>query len=81
MAAVRPQKGFPFDCVPIISTRWQCQRGLSDVWAVKDRKGERTVSKGKEVLGIRIIGPATSTHSTSKVGNVGGGTSASNFTA
>ena len=53
---------------------------LSDLWATKKRR-ERTVSKGEEVFGVRIIGPATSTQSPSVEGNVGGGTSASNFTA
>ena len=39
------------------------------------------MSKRKKVLGHCIVGPATSTQSPSEIGNVGGGTSASNFAA
>ncbi len=40
---------------------------------------DRTMSKRKEVLLHCIVGPAARAQSTSKVGNIGGGTRASNF--
>ena len=57
-------------------------RLIMDRWGKREEgRGGPTVSKRKKVFGRRIVGPATSTHPSSEVGNVGGGASTSNFAA
>ena len=62
MVAIRPQKGLPLDCSPIIPAKKKSQYfGEESRITVYVVIGPHTVSESKDVLGAAIIGPTAGT--------------------